>query len=169
MSPVRKLRYAVIGLNLMMVGAIGVAAHALVRGPRHDEIGEHDPTLYALEDRVQATRDLSVIAAALDRPLLKAPPPPPAEAPTPTLSAPPSLTLVALLPDEADDRDNFAIVSQHGVQRLLKPGDVIQEGPEQWRVAAVRLEPLGEGTLGKLTLETERRVHTYEARFRPGG
>lgn len=167
MSPVRKVRYAVIGLNLLLVGAIGVAAYQLVRGPAHDPLGDHDPTTYALEDRAHQTRDLSVIAAALDRPLApqvtqREEPPPPSV----TLRPPPALTLIALLPDDADDHLNFAIVSQSGVQKLLKEGDVIQEGPEQWRVAAVLLRTQGSNTLGKLTLETESRVHNYEAQFR---
>ncbi len=166
MSPVRKVRYAVIGLNLVLVGAIGVAAYELVRGPLHDPLGEHDPIAYALEDRAHQPRDLSVIAAALDRPLPEAPVQAPAPEPTLTLRPPPPLTLIALLPDDADDHLNLAIVSEAGIQKLLKLGDVVNAGPEQWTVAAVRLETLGASTLGTLTLETERRVHNYQAQFR---
>lgn len=168
MSPVRKVRYAVIALNLLMVGGIGVAAFQLIRGPLHDPLGEHDPTSYALEGRAQVSRDLSVIATALDRPLEVEPPQVEAqEPPTQSLTPAPALTLVALLPDEYDDHQNFAIVDRGGTQVLLKEGDRIQEGPEQWRVAAVRFETIGVGTLAKLTLETESRVQNYEAVFRP--
>jgi hypothetical protein len=166
-SPVRKVRYAVIGLNLLLVGAIGVAAFALVRGPVHEPFADHDPTAYALEDRAHVSRDLSVIPAALDRAL-----PPkveqqaPVVTPNQTLAPPPALTLVALLPDEFDDRQTFAIVDRGGVQKLLKEGDVVQQGAERWRVAAVRFETIGSGTLAKLTLETDARVHNYEAMFR---
>ncbi|MBL4844564.1 MAG: hypothetical protein JKY65_03480 [Planctomycetes bacterium] len=169
MPTARKLRVGVALLNLVALVAIGVASWTLVRGPSlgPDPLEGFSAERYSLNDVQPKQRDLSVIGAALDRPLPKRAEPAAVEvAPTETLPPPPVLLLVAVLPDEEDGSRSLAIVRRpDGTEQLLLIGDQIGAEPNVWRVAAMKVTPLGDHDLGVLTLEGESRLQAYEAVF----
>lgn len=165
----RRLRWGVVAANGVGLLATVLQAGVFLRGAAHEPLPSLDPVGFALPEEGGAKqRDLSQVWRELDRALPQPPPEAAPPAPEPSALPPPALVLVALLPDPRDSARSLAIVAlPDGEQRLLRVGDRVPGGDEAWEVVRLRLEPWGGGGLGRLTVQSPTRVHTYEAPLGP--